>query len=201
MGYEKRADEFKKKCQKYITFYNFLIQIYPFKNLNLLRLQVYLVALLRKLPKKGKERIDIDHMLSLDYYKLQKLGNDDKKGEDISLYHGEGELVGISETATSRVAEEDEEYLDDIIKKINDVFGVGLTEEDRIIIDQYEEMFKTIERVTGNYKKENENNNSAEMSRNVTINQHTSKNTQEIDDDLFSLEAQFQNNNKLQKDK
>lgn len=139
---EKTADEFKKKCQKYITFYNFLIQIYPFKNLNLLRLQVYLVALLRKLPKKGKERIDIDDMLSLDYYKLQKLGYDDKKGEDISLHHGEGELVGISETATSRVSEEDEEYLDDIIKKINDVFGVGLTEEDRIIIDQYEEMFK-----------------------------------------------------------
>lgn len=139
---EKSADEFKKKCQKYITFYNFLIQIYPIKNLNLLRLQVYLVALLRKLPKKGKERIDIDDILSLDYYKLQKLGEDGKKGSDISLYNGEGELVGISETATSRVSEADEEYLEDIIQKINDVFGVGLTEEDRIIIDQYEEMFK-----------------------------------------------------------
>ncbi|WP_254171350.1 type I restriction enzyme subunit R domain-containing protein [Clostridioides difficile] len=139
---EKSADEFKKKCQKYITFYNFLIQIYPIKNLNLLRLQVYLVALLRKLPKKDKERIDIDDILSLDYYKLQKLGEDGKKGSDISLYNGEGELVGISETATSRVSEADEEYLEDIIQKINDVFGVGLTEEDRIIIDQYEEMFK-----------------------------------------------------------
>ena len=32
---EKKSDEFKKKCQKYITFYNFLIQIYPIKNLNL----------------------------------------------------------------------------------------------------------------------------------------------------------------------
>ncbi|MCA0695941.1 type I restriction endonuclease subunit R, partial [Clostridioides difficile] len=85
---EKSADEFKKKCQKYITFYNFLIQIYPIKNLNLLRLQVYLVALLRKLPKKGKERIDIDDILSLDYYKLQKLGEDGKKGSDISLYNG-----------------------------------------------------------------------------------------------------------------
>lgn len=139
---EKSSDEFKKKCQKYITFYNFLIQIYPIKNINLLRLQVYLVALLRKLPKKGKERIDIDDILSLDYYKLQKLGEDDKKGSDISLYKGEGELVGISESATSRISDEDEEYLEDIIKKINDVFGVGLTEEDRIIIEQYEEMFK-----------------------------------------------------------
>lgn len=139
---EKSSDEFKKKCQKYITFYNFLIQIYPIKNINLLRLQVYLVALLRKLPKKGKERIDIDAILSLDYYKLQKLGEDDKKGSDISLYKGEGELVGISESATSRISDEDEEYLEDIIKKINDVFGVGLTEDDRIIIDQYEEMFK-----------------------------------------------------------
>ena len=54
---EKKADEFKKKCQKYITFYNFLIQIYPIKNLNLLRLQVYLVALLKKLPKKSKQNL------------------------------------------------------------------------------------------------------------------------------------------------
>ena len=105
-------------------------------------MQVYLVALLKKLPKKSKQRIDLDDMLSLDYYKLQKLGLDDKKGTDISLYNGEGELVGISETATSRVSEADEEYLEDIIKKINDVFGVGLTEDDRIMINTYEEMFK-----------------------------------------------------------
>ncbi len=139
---EKQADEFKKKAQKYITFYNFLLQIYPLKNLNLLRLQVYLVALLKKLPKKGKEKVNLDDVLSLDYYKLQKLGKDDKKGTDISLVYGEGELVGISENAESRINEEQEEYLDDIIKRINDVFGIGLTEEDRIIIDQYEEMFK-----------------------------------------------------------
>ena len=139
---EKKADEFKKKAQKYITFYNFLLQIYPLKNLNLLRLQVYLVALLKKLPKKGKERIKLDDMLELDYYKLEKLGKNDKTGIDISLTYGEGELVGISETANSRVSEEHEEYLDDIIKKINNIYGIGLTEDDKIIIDHYEEMFK-----------------------------------------------------------
>ncbi len=139
---EKRADEFKKKAQKYVTFYNFLLQIYPLKNLNLLRLQIYLVALLKKLPKKGKEKVNLDDTLSLDYYKLQKLGQDDKNGVDISLDYGDGELVGISENAESRIKEDDAEYLDDIIQKINDVFGIGLTEEDRIIIDQYEEMFK-----------------------------------------------------------
>lgn len=139
---EKKADEFKKKAQKYITFYNFLLQIYPLKNLNLLRLQVYLVALLKKLPKKSKDRINLDEMLELDYYKLEKLGKDDKTGIDISLTYGEGELVGISETANFRVSEEQEEYLDDIIKKINDIYGIGLTEDDKIIIDHYEEMFK-----------------------------------------------------------
>lgn len=139
---EKKADEFKKKAQKYITFYNFLLQIYPLKNLNLLRLQIYLVALLKKLPRKSKERINLDDMLELDYYKLEKLGKDEKTGVDISLSYGEGELVGISETANARVSEEDEEYLDDIIQKINDIYGIGLTEDDKIIIDQYEEMFK-----------------------------------------------------------
>ncbi|WP_242833251.1 hypothetical protein [Clostridium saudiense] len=131
---EEEADEFKKKAQKYINFYNFLLQIYPLKNLNLLRLQVYLVALLKKLPKKGKERVNLDDILSLDCYKLQQLGKDEKQGFDISLSYGDGELVGISETATSRVAEDNEDYLDDIIQRINDVFGIGLTEEDRIII-------------------------------------------------------------------
>lgn len=139
---EQEAEEFKKKSQKYITFYNFLLQIYPLKNLNLLKLQIYLVALLKKLPKKSKERVDLDDLLSLDYYKLQKLGKDEKRGSDISLTYGEGELVGISENAEARVNEVDGEYLEDIIRRINDVFGIGLTEEDRIIIDQYEEMFK-----------------------------------------------------------
>ncbi|NOW04748.1 type I restriction endonuclease subunit R [Clostridium beijerinckii] len=144
---EEEGEEFKKKASKYITFYNFLLQIYPLKNLNLLRLQIYLVALLKKLPKTGKHKIDIDNLLSLDYYKLQKLGKDDKRGEDISLSYGEGELVGISEDAQSRINEPEEEYLDDIIKRINDIFGINLTEEDRIIIDQYEEMFKNDKQV------------------------------------------------------
>ena len=139
---EEEADEFKKKCQKYITFYNFLLQIYPLKNLNLLKLQIYLVALLKKLPKKSKDRIDLDDILTLDYYKLKKLGEDDKKGVDISLSSGDSVLTGISENAVSRINEEDEEYLDDIISRINDVFGIGLTEEDRIHIDGFEQIFK-----------------------------------------------------------
>ena len=49
---------------------------------------------LRFIPYENNgQKIDIDDMLSLDYYKLQKLGADDKKGCDISLYEGEGELV------------------------------------------------------------------------------------------------------------
>lgn len=139
---EEEADEFKKKAGKYITFYNFLLQIYPLRNLNLLRLQVYLVGLLKKLPKKSKERINLDELLSLDYYKLKKLGMDEKKGQNISLSQGSGELVGISESATSRVGESEEEHLDDIIGRINDTFGIGLTEDDRVFVEQYKDIFK-----------------------------------------------------------
>ena len=39
-----------------------------------------------------------------------KLGKDEKQGNDISLSYGDGELVGISENATSRIAENNEEY-------------------------------------------------------------------------------------------
>lgn len=99
-----------------------------------------------------------------------------------------------------KVAWKENEILKERIEELKNTYEERINRQAEMF-RQYEEMFKTIERVTGNSKKENENNNSAEMSRNVTINQHTSKNTQEIDDDLFSLEAQFQNNNKLQKDK
>ena len=43
--------------------------------------------------------IDLDDILTLDYYKLKKLGKDDKKGVDISLSSGDGILTGISENA------------------------------------------------------------------------------------------------------
>ena len=70
-----------------------------------------------------------------DYYKLKKLGKDESHRSDILLSYDEGELVGISENTTLRISEDNEEYLDDIIQRINHVFGICLTEEYKIIIN------------------------------------------------------------------
>ena len=139
---EEEADEFKKKSRKFVSMYNFLIQVYPMKNLNFLRLRTYLSALIKKLPKKHSERLDLDDMLTLDYYKIKKMGKDDVTGEDISLHSGEGELRGLSERDESSVSEKQEEYLDDIIKKVNEIYGKDLTEDDRIALNECEDELK-----------------------------------------------------------
>ncbi len=139
---EEEADGFKKKSRKFVSMYNFLIQVYPMKNLNFLRLRTYLSALIKKLPKKHSERLDLDDMLTLDYYKIKKMGKDDVTGEDISLHSGEGELRGLSERDGSSVSEKQEEYLDDIIKKVNEIYGKDLTEDDRIALNECEDELK-----------------------------------------------------------
>lgn len=137
-----KADNFKKNSRKFVSIYNFLIQVYPMKNLNFLRLRTYLSALVKKLPRKHSERLNLDDMLTLDYYKIKKMGKDDITGEDISLHSGEGELRGVSERDCSNISEKQEEYLDDIIKKVNEIYGKDLTEDDRITLSECEDELK-----------------------------------------------------------
>ena len=70
------------------------------------------------------------------------MGKDDVTGEDISLHSGEGELRGLSERDGSSVSEKQEEYLDDIIKKVNEIYGKDLTEDDRIALNECEDELK-----------------------------------------------------------
>jgi len=142
---EEQQEEFKVLAVKYIRIYNFLIQIYPLKNVNLYKLQIYLAGLIKKLPKDGNmKKVDLDNILSLDYYRLQQIAGEGKDGENISLSSNNQpiDLPGFTGGGSSRTKEEDLEGLDNIIKKINEIFGMNLTESDRLVFEQLAEDFK-----------------------------------------------------------
>lgn len=140
-------EEFKVLAIKYIRIYNFLIQIYPLKNVNLYKLQIYLMGLIKKLPKDNiTGKLNLDNILSLDYYRLQQIAGEEKNGEDISLHSMmiSEDLPGFTVGGAKRTREEELESLDNIIDRINKVFGINLTEADRLVFEQMAEDFKDI---------------------------------------------------------
>jgi type I restriction enzyme R subunit len=144
---EEDKEEFRVLAVKYVRIYNFLIQIYPLKNINLYKLYVYLTALLKKLPKNNNsKKIDLDNILSLDYYKIQQIAGEKEKGVDISFNPTmvAEDLPGYTVGGASRKREEELETLDSIIERINKMFGMNLTENDRLVFDQLTEDFKNM---------------------------------------------------------
>ncbi|WP_291944064.1 DEAD/DEAH box helicase family protein [Cetobacterium sp.] len=126
---------FKSKVRVYISLYKFLLNMYPIKNLDLLKLYIYLIALLKKLPTNKLFDLDLEGLLSLDSHKLSKIfeGN-------ISITKGEGELIGIGNFKEEK-KEEKLEKLDEIITRMNDIYGIGLSEEDKVVFENIEKVF------------------------------------------------------------
>jgi type I restriction enzyme R subunit len=127
-----KQDEFKTYVIKFFRAYNFLIQIYPIKKTVLYEMYIYLGGLIKKFPKDKISRVELDNLLSLDFYKLKKMNGDEINGEDISLQKGdEKDLKGFS-SGGSRKKEEEGVDLDSLIQRINDLFGLELKDEDRL---------------------------------------------------------------------
>lgn len=129
---EAKKDEFKTYMIKFFRAYNFLIQIYPIKKTSLYEMYIYFGGLIKKFPKNTLSKVELDSLLSLDFYKLKRMNGDDVSGEDISLSKGdEKELKGFT-SGGSRTQESEEVDLNSLIQRINDLFGYDLSDEDRL---------------------------------------------------------------------
>jgi type I restriction enzyme R subunit len=126
-----KQDEFKTYVIKYFRSYNFLIQIYPFRKVNLYEMYIYLGALLKKFPKDSFTKVELDALLSLDFYKLKKMNGTETEGEDLSLATIVAQPLQGYSSGSSRTKNIDEEDLDTLIQKINDLFGYDWADEDR----------------------------------------------------------------------
>lgn len=124
---ETHREEFKSLINSYCRLYSYISQIIDYEDINLEKLFIFLSFLRKKLPKRKGSTIDISDEVNLDSLRIQKIGEMNLELEDRT-----GELAPISEGTGGGSGEEETEYLSEIIKKVNDRFGMNLSEEDKI---------------------------------------------------------------------
>jgi type I restriction enzyme R subunit len=119
-------EDFKSDIQSFCRLYSYISQITTFTEVRWEKLFVFLKFLNKKLPKREGEKIKISDSVDLDSLRIQMIG-------ESKLYLEEriGELNPMSDSGGS-YSPEDKELLSQIIKRVNDIFGVDLNEEDKV---------------------------------------------------------------------
>ena len=120
-------EEFKSTIQSFIRLYSYISQITTFSEIRWEKLYVYLRFLNKKLPKKEGDKVSITDTIDLGSLRLQYIGKN-----NLSLETKVGELEPIYGEGSKIIKEEDKELLSEIIKKVNEVFGIELKDEDKV---------------------------------------------------------------------
>jgi type I restriction enzyme R subunit len=134
---EVTRENFKNTLQVFNRTYSFLTQIMPFSDVELEKLFTYTRFLLKKLPRTSeKDKFKLGDEVSLEYYRLQKISENNIVMENQSVY----ELEGGGE-AGIRMSKEEETALSEIINVLNKKFGTEFSTADKLYFDQiYEEL-------------------------------------------------------------
>lgn len=119
--------DFRRNVRNLVKWYNYISQINRLFNEQLHKEVLYANALSKFLSKDSDPVVDIKNKLKLEYYKLKEVF----KGS-ISLAEGKGESsVGGKVGQVPDPALLDP--LNEVIKRINEQFGIDLTEADKVI--------------------------------------------------------------------
>lgn len=124
---EDKREEYRSLINSYCRLYSYISQIVDFRDIELEKLFVFLKYLKKKLPKRPGASIDVTDAVDLDSLRIQKIGE-----HQLSLTDTQGELDPMAESGTKGAGEEETDLLSVIIKKVNEVHGINLKDEDRI---------------------------------------------------------------------
>jgi type I restriction enzyme R subunit len=145
---------FKAASKSFIKIYRFLSQIITFTDVELEKKYVFLTALLKKLPYvQSNLPLDVINDIELDSYKIQF-----KFKNDLSLVKEDGEDYGMSPAGAGGNIDEDVDYLSNIIKVLNDTFGLELTEEDKIDFNRVKKNLYDNQELMSYFNKQNSKN-------------------------------------------
>ena len=122
-----QKEEFKSYIQSYVRLYGYISQIITFEDIELEKLFIFLKYVNKKLPKGDQTIIDISDSVDLDSLRIQKIGE-----FKLSLEDKGGELDPMSSVGGGGTTEEPVDLLSEIIRKINEIYGVEITEENRL---------------------------------------------------------------------
>lgn len=177
---------FKSEAQTFLKLYRFLSQIITFTDIELEKYYVFLTALLKMLPYvKANLPLDVLGEVELDSYKIQH-----QYTTDLDLVSEDGEMYGMTPGAASGKEEDELDMLTNIIKVLNDTFGIDLTEEDKVEFKKMKEKIYSNQELMGFFNKNNSRDNIQD------------KFSEEIDNELLNfINTKLELYNKLSEDR
>lgn len=177
---------FKLEAQTFLKLYRFLSQIITFTDVELEKYYVFLTALVKMLPYiKVNLPLDVLGEVELDSYKIQH-----QYTADLDLVSENGEMYGMTPGGTSGNEEDELDMLTNIIKVLNDTFGIDLTEEDKVEFKKMKDKIYSNDELMGFFNKNNSRDNIQD------------KFSEEIDNELLNfINTKLELYNKLSEDR
>lgn len=134
VGTEVTQEDLKNTLQVFTRTYSFLTQIMPFTDIELEKLFTYTKFLIKKLPRTSEnDKFKLGDEVSLEYYRLQKIAENNILLEDQAVYELEG-----GGAAGIRMSKEEEAALSEIINVLNKKFNTEFNDADKLFFDQIE---------------------------------------------------------------
>ena len=177
---------FKATVKTYVRLYRFLSQIITFTDVELEKYYILLTDLYKKLPYNAdilpNEILD---EVDLDSYKLQH-----QFTKDYSLESKDTAMKGMTPDGGAGMPEDENEWLTQIIKVLNETFGLDLKDEDKVDFERVKKNIYDNKELMSFFNNKNSKNNIQD------------KFNEEIDNELLSfINTKLEFYNKLSEDK
>ncbi len=138
---EEDRENFRSLIQSYVRLYGYISQIVSFEDIELEKLYVFVKTLNKKLPKREKDNIDdITALVDLDSFRMEETF----KGR-LFLNETDGEFLPLSMGSSKTFVEDEKDTLSEIVKKINEIYGDQIKEEDKIDVENMRKRLMTNE--------------------------------------------------------
>lgn len=125
--------DFRDKLGRFLSLYVFISQIVNFSDTQMERDYIYCRLLDLRLPSQGSGRVDLGDDVVLTHLRHQKMFEG-----SATLDKGEGDIAAIF-SGRGKEYDPNEEKLSEIIRILNEQFGLNLDDKDKLLFDQFEE--------------------------------------------------------------
>ena len=127
---DEAKENIRAQIKKYLELYGYLSQIISFVDISLEESFIFFKYLIKKLPKRDVEQLDISDEIDLDSLRIQKIHElkDNLENKD--------SFVDPPKFDHRRESEPEQDFLSQIISRVNQLYGVNLSEEDRISLER-----------------------------------------------------------------
>jgi type I restriction enzyme R subunit len=130
---EDSQGDFRDKLGRFLSLYVFISQIINFTDTAMERDYIYCRLLELRLPNQVGGRVDLGDDVVLTHLRHQKMFEG-----SATLDNGDGDVSAIF-SGRGKEFDPDEEKLSEIIRVLNEQFGLNLNENDKLLFDQFEE--------------------------------------------------------------